>query len=165
MATTLIYLIPYLRLQLGDINPASYRYDDTWLEISLQLSVKSLGRWWNFKYLLDTNNEIYRNPNTVFLFPEPPIIEVYDERAIILMASIIIKEGSLENNSWNVSSWKDAEISYSNLEGNRAKLESLKKDWDELLEILTPPTKRLAYPTKSSLPGYRNNQYEYYGNL
>ena len=60
-------------------------------------------KWWNFKYLINDSNEVYRNPNISFLFPEPPVIENSDERIIILMASIIIKGGSLEENSWNVA--------------------------------------------------------------
>src|SRR4030067_3022549 len=117
-------------------------------------------RWWNYKYLIDTNYDAYRNANITYLFPEPPIIEYGDEEIIILMASIVIKEGSLESNSWAVGSWRDAEIAYSNIEGNRAKLESIRKDWDALTQLIKPPTKRLAQAKKSSLPGYIGNEYE-----
>jgi len=158
--TTTDYLIQDLRLHLGDINPSSYRYTDEWLNIALLASIKSLGKWWNFKYLVDTSNEVYRNPNTIFLFPEPPVIEVYDERIIILMASLIIKEGTLENNAWSTISWRDNEISFSNLEGSRSRQASISKDWDELTSLLTPPTKRLSRPIKGSLPGYKGNIYE-----
>lgn len=163
--TTLTYLVSDLRLQLGDMDSSAYRYLDEWLETALLMSVKTLGRWWNFKYLVNTSNEVYRNPNTIFLFGEPPVIEVYDERPIVLMASIIIKEGSLENNSWNSISWRDNEISFSNLEGSRAKQESIFKDWEELKSLISPPTKRLSTPQKSSLPGYLNNTWERDGDL
>ena len=76
------------------------------------------------------------------------------------MASIIIKEGSLEDNSWAVGSWRDAEIGYSNIEGNRSKMGSIQRDWEELTNMLKPPVKRLAQPRKGSLPGYKNNIYE-----
>lgn len=158
--TTLTFLIPELRLHLGDIDPATYRYIDVWLELSLEMSIKALSRWWNFKYLINTNKEAYRNPNHVFLFAEPPVIEYQDERLIILMASIITKEGSLEANSWNAGAWKDAEISFSNLEGSRSKQLSLQKDWEELNLLISAPTRRLAQAIKGSLKGYKNNTFE-----
>jgi len=158
--TTLDYLIPDLRLHLGDYDPASYRYTDAWLLVALIMSVKTLGRWWNFKYLVETDNDVYRNPGSPFVLPEPPVIEVTDERPIILMASIIMKEGSLEANSWNAVSWKDFEVSYSNLEGSRAKQASLATDWGELKGLIQPPSKRLSTPVKQSLPGYKGNLWE-----
>lgn len=158
--TTLDYLITDLRLHLGDYDPASYRYADAWLLVALKMSVKSLGRWWNFKYLVDTAEEVYRNPGASFVLPEPPVIEVTDERPIILMASIIVKEGSLESNSWNSVAWRDFEVSYSNLEGSRAKQVSLATDWDELKSLISIPTKRLSTPLKQSLPGYKGNLWE-----
>ena len=158
--TNLDYLIDSLRLHLGDIDSTAYRYTDEWLRTSLVMSIKTLQRWWDYKYLVDTNYDVYRNQHWAYLFPEPPIIEHGDEEPVILMASLVIKEGSLENNSWNVGSWKDAEIAYSNIEGNKAKLESLQNDWDALTSILKPPTKRLARTIKGSLPGYKGNLYE-----
>ena len=158
--TTLTYLLTDLRLHLGDIDPTSYRYTDQWLEVALQMSIKTLGRWWNFKYLINSSQEVYRNPNITYLFSEPPVIETQDERPIILMASIVIKEGSLENNSWSAVSWRDAEISFSNLESSRSKQASLMKDWEELTLLMSPPTSRLAQPRKGSLPGFKQNVFE-----
>ena len=155
MATELNYLIPRLRLKLGDLNPSSYRYLDEWLHAALIASIDALQRWWNYKYIIDNNNRVYRNPNIGFLFPEPPIIERGDIQPIILMASIILKSGSLENFSWNLGSWRDAEISFSNIEGGRGKQESLKSDWEELKSLLTIPGKKLAFPVKGHLPGYQ----------
>lgn len=159
-STNIDYLIDPLRLHLGDIDSSAYRYTDEWLRTSLIMSIKTLQRWWDYKYLVDTDYDVYRNQHWTYLFPEPPIIQHGDEEPIILMASMIIKEGSLENNSWNVGSWRDAEIAYSNIEGNKAKLESLQKDWDALTSLLKPPTKRLARTKKGSLPGYKDNLYE-----
>lgn len=160
--TNLDYLIDSLRLQLGDIDPLAYRYLDEWLRTSLVVGMKALQKWWNYKYLVDVDSNVYRNPNDpTFLFPEPPIVENADERPIVLMASIITKGGSLENNAWSVGSWRDAEIYYSNTEGSRAKESSLQKDIDELKSLLTPPNKKLARPLKGHLPGYKNdNQWE-----
>ena len=159
-ATNLDYLIPELRLHLGDVDEATYRYTDAWLRTSLVMSVKALMRWWNYKYLVDTDYNASRNPHNTYLFPQPPVVEYGDEYSIILMASIIIKEGSLEESAWNTGSWKDAEIAYSNIEGNRAKTTSLKQDWATLESILKPPQKRLAQSKKMSHPGYMGNHYE-----
>lgn len=158
--TNLDYLIDPLRLHLGDTVAGSYRYTDEWLRTALIMSVKALQRWWDYKYLVDTDYDVYRNQHWTYLFPEPPVIEHGDEQPIILMASIIIKEGSLENNSWSVGSWKDAEIAYSNIEGNRAKVASIEADREALEDILKPPTKRLARTKKGSLPGYKDNLWE-----
>jgi hypothetical protein len=159
-STNLDYLIIYLRLHLGDIDSSSYRFLDSWLRTSLVFSVKALQRWWNHRYLVSTDYNVSRNSNHTFLFPEPPIIQNSDEKSIVLMASIIIKGGSLESNSWNVGSWKDHEISYSNIEGNRAKTKSLMSDWEELTTMMTPPNKRLAQAKKGSLPGFLQNPFE-----
>jgi hypothetical protein len=158
--TNLDYLIPELRLHLGDTDETAYRYTDAWLRTSLVMSVKALMRWWNYKYLIDTSYNASRNPRIVFLFPSPPTIEYGDEYPIILMASIIIKEGSLEESAWSTGAWRDAEIAYSNIEGNKARTTSLKQDWDTLESILKPPQKRLAQSKKGSTPGYLNNRYE-----
>ena len=158
--TNVDYLIDPLRLHLGDTTSGSYRYTDEWLRTSLIMSIKALQRWWDYKYLVDTNYDVYRNQHWNYLFSEPPVIEHGDEQPIILMASIIIKEGSLENNSWNVGSWKDAEIAYSNIEGNKAKVASIEADRKALEDMLKPPTKRLARTQKGSLPGYKKNIYE-----
>jgi len=157
--TNLDYLITDLRLHLGDTSEP-YRYTDAWLRTSLVMSVKALMRWWNYKYLIDTDYNASRNPNVTFLFASPPIIEYGDEHPIVLMASIIIKEGSLQESAWSAGSWRDAEIAYSNIEGNRARTQSLLKDWETLESILKPPQKRLAQAKKASTPGYIDNQYE-----
>jgi hypothetical protein len=159
-ATNYDYLIDALRLHLGDTNPASYRYLDEWLRTALMYSIKTLQRWWNYKYLIDSNYDIYRNPNISFLFPEPPIIQTVDERPIVLMASIIIKQGALENSSWATGSWKDYEISYSNIESGKMKEFSLKSDWDELTSLIKQPSKRLAWTEKGHLPGWTSPGYE-----
>lgn len=145
--TNLDFLIPFIRLRIGDTNVSSYRYLDEWIRTALVAAVDKLGRWLNYKYLLDTNYNIYRNPEyRHFDFDEASfgIIEPGDKDVIILMASIILLEGSLENSAWNFHSWRDAEISYSNLEQSRTRNEVLSKLWDELYKTLKPPVKRLA---------------------
>jgi len=161
ITTTLDYLIPYVRLRLGDIDPDNYRYLTEWVQTSLLSAIATLGNWWNIKYLIDVNDEVYRNTlNKDFSFDEPPVIEAQDNQVIVLMATYLILEGSLENSAWNFVSWKDAEISYSNLESSRARNETLNRLWNELTSTLKLPTKRLARTIKGSLPGYKDSQYE-----
>lgn len=159
--TNLDYLLDFLRLQIGDIDSTAYRYLDEWLRTALVMAIKTSGRWLNNKYLLDTDYNVYRNSDgTLFEFDSPPIIEDRDERVIILLASIITKQGSLESNAWSVGSWKDAEISYSNIESGKELVSSIERDWNELKDIVKIPTKRLAKIIKGSLPGFKENLYE-----
>ena len=163
MATyALTNLYPALRLRIGDIDPTAYRYIDAWLLESLKASVEELGKWWNFKYLLTDLGEVYRNPNSGdFIFPESyGVVEMSDKQIIVTMAAFILLEGSLENMAYNFVSWRDAEIAYSNLESSRSRSETLRRLWETLMITLLPPTKRLAYPLKMSLPGYKDNPYE-----
>jgi hypothetical protein len=158
--TNIDYLIDFVRIQIGDMNPP-YRYTDSMLRTTIITSIRALQRWWNSKYLINsTTYDVYRNPAINLLFPEPPIIQDLDQRPIELMCSIIIKTGSLENVSYSMGSWRDAEVSYSNIEGGRIKDSSLKRDWEELMNLLPPPSKKLAWTIKGSLPGYKGNAYE-----
>jgi hypothetical protein len=149
MPTTLEELIPTLRLKLGDINSASYRYLDEWLLSSLVAAVTALSRWWSNKYTSDdfgnvTRSTVYTSWETV----APPTIQVKDQWIIILMAAIIIKSGQLENLSWSLGNWRDSELSYSNLEQSRTKDAGLQRDWNELYDYLKPPIKRGAIPLR-----------------
>lgn len=148
------YLIPALRLHLGDTDPATYRYLDEWLRVALVSAVKALSRWWGDRYIVDpTTYDVSRNPDYLdFLYEEPNVIQDRDERPVILMASILVKGGQLESNSWGVGSWKDAEISVSTIESSRAKQFGLGMDWDELQLYLRPPTKRLFSGYRVSIP-------------
>ena len=157
-------LLPYLRMRIGDIDSEKYKYLDEWLLTALRLAMMNLQRYNNFKYLVDENGLVSRNPEYMgFTLPEEEygVIEPSDKNIIILMAAIFVLEGSLENSAWNAASWKDYEISYSNLEQFRNRNETLKRLIDELNDLIKPPVKRLAQPKKRSLPGYKNNQYEY----
>lgn len=160
--TNLDYLIDGLRLHLGDTTVGSYRYTDEWLRTSLVGAVKALMRWWNAKYLI--NNTTYnaeRNTSKwTYSYADPPLLQHDDEYPIILMASIVIKSGSLENVSWNLGRWRDAEISYSNIATGNTKDTSILRDWRFLELILTPPTRKLKRSLKGSLPGFQENTHE-----
>ncbi len=152
--TDLDYLIPALRWKLGDIDSSSYRYLDEWLRVSLVFAVKALQRWWGIRYLIDeTTYEISRYTGSTFVFDEPPVIQPQDETPIILMAAIITKDGSLESSSWNTGSWRDAEVSVSNIEGGKIKESSLKRLWEELQFYIKPPTRRLTGAVRTEIPG------------
>ena len=156
---SLDYLLPRLRAQLGDTDSTAYRYLDEWLRVGLVSAVKAMQRWWADRYTVDeSTNEVTRDTVFTFLEAEPPIIQHRDERPIILMASILIKSGQLENNSWGVGSWKDAEIAVSNIEGNKAKTFSYGMDWTELQMYILPPTKKLFVPVRQSLPDEEDYQ-------
>jgi hypothetical protein len=162
VATTsnLDYLIPNVRLRIGDTNSLAYRYLDEWIRSALLAAVESLGNWWNIKYLIDDSDNVYRNTYVEFSFSEPPVIEPQDNQTIVLMSSYIILEGSLENSAWDFVSWRDAEISFSNLESSRARSATLERLWVELTSTMKVPTKRLARTIKGTLPGYIGNPYE-----
>lgn len=154
VTTDLDYLIPALRWRLGDINSASYRYLDSWLRVALVEALKALQRWWGIKYTIDeTTYVVSRYPGTTFLVDAPPTIQAQDDIIIVLMAAILTKEGSLENASWSAGSWKDAEMSVSNIESGRLKENSLGRLWDELLSYIKPPTKQLMGMYRSEIPG------------
>lgn len=164
VVTNLDYLIDFVRLRIGDIDPASYRYTNDWVRTALVGAVQTLSRWWNYKYLITTDGtyNIYRNPNGYFIFDETTygIIEQGDEQAIVLMASFLTLEGSLESSAWSTGSWRDAEIAYSNIEGGRMRSDILNQIWKELVSTLKIPQKRLARAIKLSLPGFKSNEYE-----
>jgi hypothetical protein len=155
MSTSLQYLVPYLRLRLGDTNPEAYRYDHQWLVTSLIFGTKLSARYWRNKYLVTDAGIVTRNPDVLFEIDESlGTIEDKDEPVLVLLALIVILEGSLENTAWNIASWKDAEISFSNLEGGRIRDANIKRLHDELNSLVTSPTRRLARTIKGSLPGY-----------
>ena len=156
IVTDLDYLLPSLRLHLGDIDSTTYRYTDGWLRVALVSGLKTLGRWWGDRYLINESDySVTRNADKAdyFEFDSPPVIQHRDERPIILMSSVLIKSGSLEANSWNVASWKDAEIAVSNIATAKSKEFGYKMDWDELLDIMKIPQKRLWGGYRSEIPG------------
>ncbi len=160
LTTNLHEFVERLRLHLGDIEESSYTHDDEWLRVALISAVELLMPRWNFKYLLDDGDDAYRNGQIRFLFPAPPVVERGDVWPIVLQAAIVMKEGSLENLSFSLGAWRDAEISYSNLEGSRAKDRSIVRDIERLDSMLPVRGKRLASPVKGHLPGYLGNPYE-----
>lgn len=156
--TDLDYLIPDLRLHLGDtVEP--YTYAESVLRHALVNACKTLMKKWRNRYIIDSSYVVSRNTTVVFEISSPPVIQYSDERAFILQASIIIKSGNLTNSANNYGSWKDDEISYSNIAAASTARGSLETDMMELDEWLR---RRLFGTSKQSLGGFRlpMNQYE-----
>jgi hypothetical protein len=152
MSENVSYLLPYLRLKLGDTDPTAYRYLDTWLTLALVASISALSNWWGSKYIVDDTGTVTRNPANSFSVDESEgTIQKSDEWPIIIMAGIVVKEGSLENNAWDIGSWRDSEISYSNIQSGVLKDSSLKRDWQELLYYVKPPMRHLMGAKKSRI--------------
>jgi hypothetical protein len=160
MPTNINYLLPLVRLKVGDLEPTTYRYMDSWLETALVASVRAL---WSIKYSITDLGEITRQPLYTNFWDDETVVGVVeprDEYPISILAAIITLQGSLQNNSWNLASWKDAEISFTNLESGRLQDANLARLFEELYSYTKPPTKRLARAYGYPLQGYHNNRYE-----
>lgn len=158
-AINLDYLLPDLRLMLGDTNSASYRYLDGWLRVSLVSAVKSLQRWWGDRYLVDDTNNVVRNTNSyTFTDDEPEILEAEDEVIVLLMAKLIIQDGSLEASAWNLGSWRDAEYAVSNIASGNIRDAGIKRTWERLLAYIKPPTMRLNAGTRVSFEDFGSSE-------
>jgi hypothetical protein len=99
---------------------------------------------------------------------EPPVIQQADERPILIVAELMLLQGTLRNNAYNLVSWKDAEISFSNLESGRIQDNDINRLWTELTTTLKAPSKRLAWALKGELVGYKpsgSQGYEHSGDL
>jgi hypothetical protein len=137
--TTLGYLIAPLRRQLSDYTEP-YTYSDVVLSGFLLDSIKALGNRWNNRYRVATvdsvSDLVIRNGDAyLFEFSEPPVIQYQDERAVVLQASILIKSSTKWSESGSAVTWKDEEISYSNLESARQRSSTLQDDIDELNKL------------------------------
>jgi hypothetical protein len=154
VTTDLDFLLPELRVRLGDTDSTSYRYLDEWLRVSLVTALKALQRWWRIRYVIEeVTYVVSRYENSTFALESPPIIDTSDQIPIVIMAAILVKEGSLENSSWTIGSWREAEVSVSNIESGKIKEKSLERLWNELQWYIKPPSKRLGVPTRDSIPG------------
>jgi hypothetical protein len=155
------YLLPYLRLRIGDTNPDAYRYEDKWLVTGLTLGVKLAARYWNSKYLITDKGYVTRNPNAPFITDESiGVIEDRDEPIIVILGAISVLGGSLENSAWDFTSWKDSEISVSSQGVSNTRLETIRRLIAELDTLITAPNKRLAQALKNSLVGFKDNIFE-----
>lgn len=147
------YLIPMLRLRIGDMDSSSYRYLDEWLVTALIASVRGLQRYWYSKYIITEGGEVYRNTEyTDFEFEESDgVIQQKDEEIIVIKAALIVLEGSLENSAWSIGSWKDIEISYSNIKSGDLRGDTIRRLKEELDSLIKSPMKRLTRGGRQSI--------------
>lgn len=143
------FLLPDLRVYLGDTVEA-YMFSDDLLESSLFTAIKLLGRRWRYRYLLDEDNDITRNDAASFQV-STPTIEFVDQAALIVQAAIVIKSARAWDSSWDIASWKDDEIAYSNIQGARSRDTSIASDQALLDKILV---QRLHPGIINSMPGF-----------
>lgn len=129
-SSNLDYLLPALRLQVGD--PAGTVFSDSLLLTGLVNGVKMLASRWNSKYLIDANNDVYRNTAVTFTYASPPIVEQQDEIAIILAASILVRRSAITSSSSAFTNWSTPDLSYSNVQSSKALLDLLKSDEEAL---------------------------------
>jgi hypothetical protein len=154
------YLLPELRLHLWDINEP-HTYTDSFLRRTLLVGVKLLMPRWNSRYIPSYNSvtvhwDISRNSQDVFIHAAPPTIQYGDERPIILAASIALKSGLIYMAGTNAVSWRDDEVSFSNLTGAQLQEASLLREIDELNKLVPERRQRLARAIKGELIGFRN---------
>jgi len=151
------YLIPYVRVEIGDLTAASYRYLDEWILSALILATKKSYRYWRSKYLITDEGIVTRSTTISFDTTEDTgVIEDRDEPILVILAAITILEGGLESHAWDIASWKDAEISYSNIAGGQIRNDNLKRLKVQLDDMIKAPTKRLAWTQGAPLPGFMN---------
>jgi len=116
-ATSLDYLIPDLRMHLGDYTEP-YTNSTEYLRHALVMACKTLMKKWHNRYIIDSDYNVKRNAGVTFAIAEPPVIQYADERAFILQASISVKSATLHDTAWDIGSWRDDEVSYSNIAGS-----------------------------------------------
>ena len=153
------YLIPTLRMHLWDINEPP-TYSSGFLRMGLLSGIKLLMPRWNARYIpsyiTTTDNwDINRSTSDVFVQASPPTIMYGDERPIILAAAIAIKSGYVFSSSAGTISWKDDEVSYSNITGGKLVEGDLARDMDELNKLVPERRQRLGRAQRQSLYGYK----------
>lgn len=134
--TTLEFLIDDLRFALGDWE-LPYTYSDTVLNSALLAATRALSRKWRNRYRLsETDDSVYRNTERYFTESEPPVVVKADERIFVLQAAIIIKKAKLADSMWDIGSWRDDEISFSNIASGKVVTDAIKRDEEELELLL-----------------------------
>jgi hypothetical protein len=147
------YLLGDFRVFLYDIT-SPFTYTDETLSSVLLSAVKILGRKWHNRYIPTTEYNIQRNTSITYNANEPPVIEASDEAVILLQAVIILKTAHAYDSVWDVASWKDDEISFSNIQSAKSRDDSIVRDLAELEKLL----KERLHPGRSTpLYGFHKN--------
>lgn len=149
--TDLDYLIPLLRLNLGDWSEP-YRYSTDTLRNGLVFSLKALMSRWGNRYTISDGTVARGKAAFLYTDASPPVIQARDEPAIVLQAAILIASGSTQEASWQVASWRDDEIQVSNLQADKSRHHMLDR-WAAMLD--TYFKQKLYAGIRQSLPGFR----------
>lgn len=117
--TNLDYLIPGLQLHYGDIDGTLY--SEAVYRTALVNGVKYLSRRWNGKYYIDSDNNVARSDTVTFTEESPPVIESNgDEYAIILAATVILRQVALTSSAGSFTNWSTPDLSVSSGSQERA---------------------------------------------
>lgn len=143
-------LIPVLRFYLGDYDTRRYLTDT--LRDALIFAIRMLMRRWASRYTVDDNGTVTRSTAINFDSPSPPVIQYKDIPPIVIQAAILIKSGSLQDSSWQIASWRDDEISVSNIQADKSRRDNLQHDVD-LLDTFFK--RRLHAGSRQALEGFR----------
>jgi len=149
--TDLDYLIPLLRLNLGDWDDP-YRYSTDTLRNSLVFSLKALMARWGNRYTISDGTVARGKAAWLYEDSSPPTIQIKDEPPIVLQAAILIVSGATQDASWQVASWRDDEIQVSNIQADKSRHAMLNK-WIEMLDSFFKL--KLHMGQRQSLPGFR----------
>lgn len=151
VSTSLDYLVEDLRVHLGDIT-IPHRYANDLLKHALVMACKTLARKWRDRYLINASYVVSRNTTVAYSEDSPPVIVRADERLFILQAAIILVSASLKDAAWDIGSWRDDEIAYSNIAGGSMVSRILGNDIEELKELLR---QRLFGSSRQPLAGFK----------
>ncbi len=165
IATDVDFLIPDLRLHIWDYTEP-YAFSDDMLKFCLIAGLKMLMPRWSYRYIPTesaTSWSVTRSAEEDFPLDYPPVIMYHDERPIVLAAAIMLKSGKIYTASWDTVSWRDDEVSYSNITGGKMAEGSLLRDMDELDRLIPARGKRLAQAKKQSLLGFSSATNEFEG--
>lgn len=124
------FLITPLQLHYGDIEGTAY--SEAVYRTSLLSAVSMLSNRWNGKYYVDADNNVQRNTDITFDNDSPPLVEYQDQYALVLAATVILRQASLTSSSASFTNWQTPDISVS----AGSKERSLTKLYDNALAEL-----------------------------
>lgn len=166
--TNLDYLIPFVRVRMGDISSPP-QYSDPFIRTALVNAIPSLSQKWTWKYFIYTSSlnrggnlvetpagiveltplpneyDIVRNPAATFTMSPPPVIEQNDESIIVLAATILLRRALLASSTSVFTNWSTPDFSYSNVASAKTMIEALtaeQQELDERLRVYATPRKR-----------------------
>lgn len=133
-ASNIDYLIEPLQFHYGDPEGTIFSIDS--YRTALVNSVKYLARLWGAKYIVEVidtyEQNVIRNPDYTFTSEPTPLIEPLDEYALVLAATVILKQVSLTSSSSAFYSWSTPDLSYTNSADAKVKSDLYKQAYADL---------------------------------